>query len=137
MKISNLKSQISGREGGQALIMLLFFVLVGITIATAATFAVAANSEAATTQSEGIITKEMADSGIEVAMLGLLRENDSYTGETITDIDGGSVIVTITGGSTKTINSIATNGSFVKEVEVIVAYSNNVLGVPTYWKETN
>ncbi|KKQ92742.1 MAG: hypothetical protein UU16_C0034G0006 [Candidatus Woesebacteria bacterium GW2011_GWA2_40_7] len=124
-------------EGGQALLMLLFFVLVGITVATAATFAVAANSEAATTQSEGIIAKEMADSGIEVAMLGILRDNDNYTGETITDLNGGTTVVTVTGGSIKTIDSIATNGSFVKKVEVIVTYSNNVLGIPTYWKEIN
>ncbi|QQG41728.1 MAG: hypothetical protein HYV90_00220 [Candidatus Woesebacteria bacterium] len=136
MKKSKIKNQKSN-SSGQALIMLLFFVLVGITIATAATFSVAANSEAATTQSEGIIAKEMADSGIEAAMVGILRNNDSYTGETITDINGGTVVVTVIGGSTKTINSVATNGNFVKEVQVIVTYNNNVLGVPTYWKEVN
>ncbi|HET7099399.1 MAG TPA: hypothetical protein VFI61_04170 [Patescibacteria group bacterium] len=127
-KISNLNS-------GQALVMLLFFVLVGIIIATSATFIIASNSQAATTMSEGVIAKEMADSGIETAMLGILRNNDSYTGETISPLNGGTVVITVTGTGTKTIDSTATNGNFVKKVEVIVSYSNNILGVPTSWKE--
>lgn len=125
----------SKNQSGQALIMLLFFVIVGLAVATSATFIVASNSQAVTTLSEGIIAKEMADSGIDAAMLGILRTNDAYTGETI-DLNGGSLVVTVTGGATKTITSIATNGSFVKKVEVTVNYSNNVLGVPTSWKET-
>lgn len=125
------------KQAGQALIMLLFFVLVGIAITTAATFIIASNSKASTTMSEGIIAKEMADSGIETAMLGILRNGNSYTGETIDNLNGGSVVVTVIGASSKTISSVATNGNFVKKVEVIVTYSNNVLGIPTRWKEVN
>lgn len=129
-KINKIKNQ-----SGQALIMLLFFVLVGITVATSATLITASNSEAATTLGEGIIAKEMADSGIEAAMLGIVRDSANYTGETIANINGGSVVVSVTGGASKKIDSVATNGNFVKKVEVIVNYSNNVLGVPTSWKE--
>ncbi len=124
-------------QSGQALLMLIFFILVGMTVATAATFIVASNSEAATSLSEGIIAKEMADSGIESAMVGILRNNNSYTGETINTLNGGTVVVTVAGTTTKTIDSVATNGKFIKKVEVTVGYSNNVLGVPTSWKEIN
>ncbi|HKC05027.1 MAG TPA: hypothetical protein VKC54_04110 [Patescibacteria group bacterium] len=123
-------------QSGQALVMLLFFVIVGMIVATSATFIVATNSQAATTLGEGIIAKEMADSGIETAMLQILRTNDNYTGETI-NINGGTVVITLSGATVKTIDSVATNGSFVKKVEVTVTYSNNVLGVPTSWKEVN
>jgi hypothetical protein len=123
-------------QSGQALIVLLFFVIVAITIAASAAFIIAANSTAASNVVEGIAAKEMADSGAESAMLGLLRFNDSYTGETLS-VNGGTVVVTVTGGVTKTITSTATNGNFIKKVVVIVDYSNNVLSAPSSWKEVN
>lgn len=135
-KMTNDKWKID-RDGGQALIMLLFFVLVGVAITTAATFIIASNSEAVTTLSEGIIAKEMADSGAETAMIGILRNSDTYSGETINNLNGGSVVVTVTGATSKTIDSVATNGNFVKKVEVTVTYSNNVLETPSSWKEIN
>ncbi len=122
---------------GQALIMLLFFIVVAMIISTAATIIVASNSIASTTLSEGIIAKEMADSGIEAAMLGILRGNDAYTGETINSLNGGEVVVTVSGTTTKTIDSVATNGNFVKKVEVTVPYTDNELRTPSSWKEVN
>ena len=127
----------NSNQSGQALVMLLFFVIVGISVATSATLIAESNSRAATILGEGIIAKEMADSGIEAAMLGIVRKNDVYTGETIENLNGGTIVVTVTGDTTKKIDSVATNGSFVKKVEVIVNYSNNVLGAPTFWKEVN
>ncbi|HKB88058.1 MAG TPA: hypothetical protein VKC53_00245 [Patescibacteria group bacterium] len=124
-------------QEGQALIMLLFFIVVAVIITTAAIFAISSNSDAATALSEGIIAKEMADSGIETAMLGILRGNNNYTGETINSLNGGSVVITVAGTTTKTIDSTATNGNFIKKVEVVVSYSNNVLETPTSWKEVN
>lgn len=123
------------QQSGQALIMMLFFVLVGISITTAAALIIAANSMAATNLSEGIIAKEMADSGIESAMVGILRNGAAYTPEPINDLNGGTVIVTVSGTTTKTIISTATNGNFIKRVVVSVPYSDNILGTPTSWEE--
>lgn len=123
-------------EAGQALVTLLIFLMMGLAIATAASFIIASNSQAATNVQEGIIAREMADSGIETSYLKILRNNNAYTGETI-NLDGGSVAITVAwNGTTATIDSVATNGSFVKKVESIVTYDNNGL-TQISWKEIN
>lgn len=127
----------SAFAGGQALVALLIFVMMGLAIAVSASFIVASNSLAATDVQEGNIARQMADSGIETALLGILRNGDSYVPVPITNLNGGTVAITVTtNGSTKTIDSTATNGNYIKKVEVVVTYSNNVL-TEVSWKEKN
>lgn len=114
---------------------LLFFVMVGIIVTTAATIILATNSLAAQKLSQGEVTRQLAETGAENALLQLLR-NKNYTGETLTDIGGvvgDNVTVTVIGTTVKTIDSIATSGEFVRKVEII-ANSNDVL-TPVSWKE--
>lgn len=121
-------------QKGQALVTLLIFILVAVSIAVAATLIVASNSLAATNLQEGIITKQMADSGVETAYLQILR-NPGYVGETITGLNGGNVVVSVAWvGTTGTIVSTATNGTFVKRVESVVTNSQNVL-IPISWND--
>lgn len=121
---------------GQALVALLIFIMMGLAIAVAASFIIASNSLAATSLQEGLLTRQMADSGIETAYLQILRNNSSYTGETL-NLMGGTVVITVTwNGVTGTIGSLATNGDYVKHVESIVTYENNELRQVS-WKETN
>lgn len=136
MTINNKLNEKIKRElvSGQSLVLLLVFVMVAISITTVATFIIATNSVSATNFSQGVATKHMAESGIEVAMVKILRD-PNYAGETLT-VDTGTVVVTVTGIGTLTIDSTATNGDYVKRVEVIATYSNNVL-TPTSWKELN
>lgn len=117
------------------MVTLLIFIVMALAIAVAASFIIASNSIAATNVQEGIIARQMADSGIETAYLKIIRGASTYTGETIT-VDGGPVVITVTGGVTKTIDSVATNGNFIKKVESVVTYSNNVL-TQVSWKEIN
>ena len=119
---------------GQSLVLLLVFVMVAIAITTAATFIIAANSISTTNLSQGLATKQMAEAGAEKALLALLRD-PSYKGETFS-LDTGSVAATVSGTTTLTIDSTATNGDFVKRVEVIATYSNNVLTLVS-WKDLN
>lgn len=121
-------------QKGSSLVLLLVFVMVAIAITTSATFIIAANSLSVTSVSEGLITKQMAESGIEKALLNFVRD-PSYTGETFT-IDTGTVIVAISGTTTLTIDAVATNGNYTKRVEVIAAYSNNIVTLIS-WKEKN
>jgi len=121
-------------QKGQALIALLFFVLMAIGITAAATVVVSSNSLSTSDLAEGSITKSMADAGIETGVIALLRD-PNYTGETLT-MDDGNVVITVTGTTNKAIIAVATNGSFVKKVEFDVTYSNNVL-IPGSWKEIN
>lgn len=124
-------------QGGQALVSLLIFIVMGLAIATAASFIIASNSLAASDLQEGTIARQMADSGIESAYLGILRGGAGYTGETISGLNGGSVVVVASwSGTTATIDSTATNGGYVKKVESVVDYSNNVLDQVS-WKEVD
>lgn len=128
-RIKNTKYQ-----KGQTLVLLLIFVMMAIAITTAATFIIATNSTSVTNISLGLATKQMAETGAEKALLALLRD-PTYKGETFT-IDSGTVYATVSGTTTLTIDSTATDGSFTKGVEVVAIYSNNVLSV-TSWKDIN
>lgn len=135
MRKNNLKYKFV--ESGQALVSLLIFIVMALAIATAATFIIATNSLSASSIAEGTIAREMADSGIETAYLKILRTNDTYVGETINDLNGGTIEITVSWqGTTATIDSVATNGEYVKKVESVVTYDNNGL-TKVSWKEVN
>lgn len=121
-------------QKGQTLVLLLVFVMVTIAITTAATFITATNSISATNVSQGLATREMAEAGVEKALLGLIRD-PNYKGETFV-LDLGTVTATVSGTTALTINSTAVNGDYVKRVEVRATYSNNVL-TPVSWKDVN
>lgn len=121
-------------QRGQSLVLLLVFVMVAIAISTAAIFIIGTNSVSTTNVSQGLATKQMAEAGAEKALLAVLRD-PSYRGETFS-LDTGSVTATVSGTTTLTIDSTATNGDFIKRVEVIATYSNNVLTLVS-WKDKN
>jgi hypothetical protein len=122
------------KNKGQTLVLLLVFVMVAIAVTTAATIIISTNSLSVTNISIGIETRQMAEAGAEKALLQILRD-PSYKGETFI-LDSGTITATVSGTTTLTINSSATNGDFVKKVEVIATYSNNVL-TPVSWKDIN
>ena len=131
-------------ESGQTLVALLFFVMVGMIVTTAAVMILSTNSLAAQKLSQGEVTRQLAESGAENALLRLLRDK-SYgdcpnycLGDTL-NIGDDSVLIrvtttTIAGTTTITIDSIATSGNFVRKVEVVVKNSSDVL-TPLSWKE--
>jgi hypothetical protein len=121
-------------QKGQTLVLLLVFVTVAIAITAAAIFILTTNSLSATSFSQGRSTKAMAEAGVEKALLALLRD-PNYKGETF-NLDTGTVTATVSGTTTLTISVAATDGDYVKRVEVIATYSNNVL-TPTSWKDLN
>jgi hypothetical protein len=121
-------------QGGQTLVLLLVFVMVTIAITTAATFIIATNSLSTTAVSQGLVTKQMAETGAEKALLQLLRD-PNYKGETFS-VDSGTVVASVSGTTNLTIISTAVNGDFTKRVEVKATYSNNVL-TPGSWKDIN
>jgi len=133
MKYKNKKS-----ESGQALIMLLFFIMIGITITTAAIFIIVSNSISATNVNEGEIARAMAETGAENALLQILRGNYLKGGTTLETIPlaGGEANVTITSADgTLTIDSVGTAGNYVKKVRVSVT-KDGIMDV-TSWKEIN
>ncbi len=119
-------------QSGQAIIVLLFFMIIAITLSTTAIAVVASNSLSVTRTEESIHALEIAEAGAQNALIRLIR-NPNYAGETLT-IDGGSATVVVTGGSTKIIFSTGVNGSFTRKIQVQGTFSSGIFTV-TSWKE--
>ncbi len=117
---------------GQTLVTLLIFMVIGITITTAAVMMAITNSQNVTKFQEGMIAFQVAESGAENAIIRLLRD-PNYTGETLT-VGTGTAVITVTGTTTKTIISSGTNGSYLRKVQIVVGYVNNVLTISS-WEE--
>ena len=127
-----MKKQTKFLQKGQTLVTLLVFSVVALTVATAAV-AIMLNVSQATNRVEGNVTAaQVAESGIENALLRLLR-NPSYTGETL-QVGDGSVVITVSGTNTKTVTAVGTLYSHTKTIEAVVTFTNGIMSV-TSWKE--
>ena len=120
-------------QKGQALIILLFFVIVSIMVTSSAVILAFVNSQSAAKVQVGANAFSIAESGAENAAVRLLRD-PSYSGETVS-LNGGTAVSTVsTAGSTKTIVSTGTSGNFIRKIQVIADYTNNIFTISS-WKE--
>lgn len=120
------------KDSGQALVALLFFVIVALTFTSAAVSLMVVNAQATTSVEEGAAALGLAETGAENALLQLLRM-PTYTGEILT-MGIGSVTVGVTGGDTKTIVSRGTIGNVTRTVQVVVSFVNGIWTIAS-WKE--
>ncbi len=121
-------------QQGQALITLLFFMIIAITITAAATTITMANSLSTSSLEQANASYSAAEAGAENAMLALLRD-PNYTGIGDTaPIDQASIAIQVSGTNTKTATSTAQIGNFIRKVQVQADYTNNILTVLS-WKE--
>lgn len=114
------------------MIILLFFMSVAITVTSASIMSIIINSTSTNIFQLGTNSLSVAESGAENALLRILR-NPDFSGENLT-VAGGTVNVTVTGSSTKTIISQAYVGNTSRKIEVVADYNNNILSI-TSWKE--
>lgn len=126
MKSTNLQQ-------GQALITLLFFAIIGITVTSAAIMMIMVNSISGSKFQEGMIAYQIAESGAENGLLRVLRTPPpTYTGETLT-VGSGTASISVTGsgtgGSPYIITSTGQTGNFIRKIEVRATYVNNLLTV--------
>lgn len=121
------------QQGGQALVMLLAFMAVALTLTMAAVTVTVINTQANSEYELGQDALSLAESGIDNAILRLLRDS-AYTGETL-NIGTGTVTITVSGSPNKTITSRATSGGFVRNVQAVVNQSGNVVSL-TSWAES-
>lgn len=120
---------------GTVLITLLFFVAIAITITSAAVAVTISNSLGASKIQDSTLARDIAEGGAENALLRLLRNPTSYTGETLT-INGGTATITVTtNGSTRSITSVGKLGNFTRTIQITTSYTNNVMTISS-WKET-
>ncbi|QQS44548.1 hypothetical protein IPM65_03030 [Candidatus Roizmanbacteria bacterium] len=122
--------QILKNQEGQTLVTLLVFSVMAISVA-AASVAIMINTSRAThiTESRSAVMGA-AESGVENAILRLIR-NPSYSGETLI-LDDNTITITVTGTDTKTIHATAANGLFRHTIQATASYIDNRLTV-TSW----
>lgn len=123
----------SQRLPGQALITLLFFMIIGVTVSAASVGLIMINSESGSRQQQGEIAYSVAQSGIENALIRVLRTPPpAYTGETL-QVGSGQATITVTGSGTAidpfVILSKGQVGNFLRQIQVKATYQNNVLQV--------
>jgi hypothetical protein len=129
----HLSHKLMSHESGQALVVLLFYMIIAITLSTTAVAVVLSNSVSVTRNEEGAHALEIAEAGAENALIRLMRTTN-YTGETLT-VGDGSATVTVGGTSTQKIaTSSGVVGSFTRTVQVTASMVNGVLTV-TSWQE--
>jgi hypothetical protein len=117
---------------GQALVVLLFYMIIAITLSTTAVAVVLSNSLSVTKNEMNIRALEIAEAGAENALIRLLR-NTGYTGEVLT-VGDGNATVTVTGINTKIITSVGTISDSSRNIQVGVSMINGVLSI-TSWEE--
>lgn len=115
------------RENGQALITLLFFVIIGITVTTSAIIIIGVDILSGTKLQQSTIAYEVAESGADNALLRLLRD-PTYTGETM-NIGTNTATITVTGSGPYTIVSTGTVGNFTRKIQIVATYNDNLLTV--------
>lgn len=119
-------------QSGQALVPLLIFVVVGMIIISFTVSLVTVDSQNASRYLLGEQALSVADSGIENAMMRLLRDPE-YSGETIS-IGSGQAIITVSGSDPYTVVSIGSVGNFSRTVQVETSRVDGVLQIDS-WQE--
>lgn len=120
-------------QRGQALITLMVFMIIGLTITSASIVMILVNSNSGTRQQQGELAYQVAQSGAENAVLRVLRTPPpQYTGETLS-IGSGQAVITVSGSGTSAdpyvILSRGQVGNFVRQVEVRAEYQNNLFQI--------
>jgi hypothetical protein len=120
-------------KSGQALVILLVFMVVATTVTFAAVGLTVSGSQSSTRQELGAEVYTIAESGVENGLIRLLRDPD-YPGETLTVGNGTATIVVDTVGNTSTITATGRVDNFVRVVRVTTVTSGGVLTVSS-WQE--
>lgn len=123
----------SYNNSGQALISLVIFMVVATIIISGAVAVIVVNSKTTSKFYQGMVSYDLAEAGIENAIIRLLRD-PNYTGETLI-IESNTAVIEVTGGpSIYTIISRGDSGNFKRTIRAVAEYNNNVLTI-TSWKE--
>jgi len=121
---------IKKNQKGQAIISLLFIMVISVAIITSVVIVASNNIASGSGMERTTVAYYAAEAGVQNAILRSLRDPD-YTGETL-DIGGATVAIQVSGN---VITSVATYANSIRKIEVETMYnSNNVLSINS-WKE--
>lgn len=120
-------------SSGQALITLLFFVLIGFTIISASAAMIYNNILASSIKEQGNYAYAIAESGVDEALIRLIRDT-TYTGTLPgqpLNLNGGTADISVMNGI---IISTGTYSNSIRKIEAQTVYTNNELSVIS-WRE--
>ncbi len=120
-------------QNGQALITLLFIALIAISITTAAVVMMVVTVGGSANLQQGELAYEVAKTGEEEALLRLLRD-PNYGGEGSFLVGSNWVKIEVikagpSSNPSYTINTTAHVGNFIRKIQKMASYNNNVLTV--------
>lgn len=118
-------------RAGQTLVILLVFITVAIMVMVSATLLSSYALTAITRGEQSEIALGVAESGMEDALLRLLRD-PSYTGDTLV-LPEGTATTVVTGTTTKTLTTTATAGNFERRIIVTASYTGGILSVTSWF----
>jgi len=132
-KIHNSKFIIHNSQKGQALITLLFFMIIGVAIISSAALVLSAGILSSSTSEQGLAAYYVAESGAEDGILYLLR-NPAYSGSLPpVPVGLGQASVSINNG---TIISTGSYGTTVRKIQIQTTNSGGAFTISS-WKEIN
>lgn len=120
------------KDSGQALVVLMVIVAMMLTITAAAVMVTISSAQATSKYHLGEEAYLLAQSGVEMAILSLLR-NPNYTGETMA-LGPGQVEITVSGGNSKIVTATAIDTGFRRTVRVSGSFVNNSFVLQS-WEE--
>lgn len=124
-------------KSGHALVSVLFFSLIAVTISSAAVIVLGVNSLSTTKLQRGDLALSIAESGAEEAVLQLIRD-PSYTGTggTPLAVGDGNVVISVSGTGPIIVDSEGQVDNFVRTVRVTLDYNDAILSILS-WEEVN
>lgn len=120
-------------QQGQALVILLVFMILAIIMTTMAVALVSINATAASQVEQGDMAWKLAESGADNALLRLMR-NPAYSGTETFTLDSGQVTATVSATNPIIIMSEGKQGEFVRKASVSASFVNTVLTIYS-WRE--
>jgi len=117
-------------ESGHTLVTILVFTVVALAVVTASVNAIITITRSTAVLERHIIVTQAAESGIENAILRLLRD-PSYNGEILT-INDITVIITLAGSDPKVISASSQYFGEKQTIEVTVTYNENRLTISSW-----
>lgn len=119
-------------QKGQALVTLLFFMLIGIAVTSSAIAVLITNAMGTSYSDQGVESYYVAESGIEDAILKLIR-NPSYTSSGYSiPVGDGTATVTISNGYATSSGSLANT---IRKIQIKTVYNNDGTLIITSRKE--
>ena len=112
--------------------MLLFTVSISLMVVTASVMIIAANSLSVSHVESGSLAYHIAESGLEDALMRLLRDPAAAEG-TLT-VGLGQATVIVTGSDPLVVTSTGRLGNFVRSVRADVSYTGGIMTVSS-WQE--